>query len=133
MHSYDKLSTYNDFKSAFIVEPYVLNMIDFKKRSLVANFRCSGHRLEVEVGRYDNIDRRERFCKLCTTSQVEDEFHFLAVCSRYSILRQKYLPSLYCRPTYDNFIFHMQKRDLTNYIANFISHAMNVRRRVLDQ
>ena len=48
---YDKLDTYGSFKNIFIIEPYIIHICNYKHRSIFANFRCSGHDLEIETGR----------------------------------------------------------------------------------
>jgi hypothetical protein len=40
----------------------------------------------VENGRHFNIDREHRDCMYCE-SMLEDEYHFLIVCSLYANLR----------------------------------------------
>jgi hypothetical protein len=41
------------------------------------------HNLEIEKGRYVQINRTERFCKICTDLEIEDENHFLWQCEKY--------------------------------------------------
>ena len=41
----------------------------------------------IEIGRYD---RKERLCPTCGSNQIEDEIHFLFVCSKYSTLRDEF-------------------------------------------
>ena len=53
------------FKHNFNLEPY-LDIIT-NKRFIIAlsRFRLSSHKLEIERGRYHNIDRENRICKFC--------------------------------------------------------------------
>ena len=70
-----------------------LNYITTRKfRRVLAQFRVSAHDLEIESVQYSGTARRERICKMCQRT-IEDEFHFLFVCSTYLDLRQKYLPN----------------------------------------
>ena len=39
------------FKTAFEMEPYLTNVNDFKMRKCICKFRCSDHKLEIELGR----------------------------------------------------------------------------------
>jgi len=52
------------------------------------------HKLEIESGRFHNIPRENRLCKLCQQGVVESEFHFLLCCNRYHTLRDKYFGNM---------------------------------------
>jgi hypothetical protein len=39
--------------------------------------RICAHNLEIEKGRYFQINRTERFCKIYKDLEIEDENHFL--------------------------------------------------------
>jgi hypothetical protein len=56
------------------LEPYLLQLNNFKNRQLIAKFRSSDHNLEIEKGRYKNIPRQQRLCN--TFNNIEDEDHF---------------------------------------------------------
>jgi len=45
----------------------------------LTKLRVSSYKLRIETGRYGRnlIERHERLCELCTSGQVEDEYHFL--------------------------------------------------------
>jgi hypothetical protein len=43
-------------------------------------YRISNRKLQIERGRYENIPREERICKLCDSGEVENEFHFAITC-----------------------------------------------------
>ena len=49
----------------------------FLHKKAMSRFRCSGHMLKIETGRHHNIDRENRFCQFCETTEhlkvVEDE------------------------------------------------------------
>jgi hypothetical protein len=40
--------------------------------------------LNIETGRFNNINRNERFCFNCNKNSIEDEYHFILECSRYN-------------------------------------------------
>jgi hypothetical protein len=50
--------------------------------------RLSAHNLSIEKGRHMSIPRHERFCNICKTGVIEDEFHFLFHCQKYSHHRE---------------------------------------------
>ena len=57
--------------------------------------RVSAHDLEIEKGRHHNIQRNLRLCKNCSTQILENEFHFMLVCTKHRCLRTKYLKPYY--------------------------------------
>ena len=66
------------------------------EQSLVACLFCGILPLEVETGRYKDKDkkkkeRKQRFCKVCETDKVEDELHFLFMCTALSVVREEKL------------------------------------------
>ena len=52
--------------------------------------RISNHKLMIETGRYNQTSRNERFCLICNSGIIEDEFLFLVNCPKYSIPREKF-------------------------------------------
>ena len=42
-------------------------------------------KLPIETGRWFNIPRENRICKLCNSSDIGDEFHYLFKCTDVSI------------------------------------------------
>ena len=62
---------------------YVDNIILKSNRSNIAKLRIYAHNLEIEKGRYFQINRTERFCKICNDLEIEDENHFLWQCEKY--------------------------------------------------
>ena len=70
-----RLEKYCIFKTEFVYEEY-LNIMDQKARNEISKFRCSAHKLLVERGRYQNVERNRRICKNCNMNMVEDEYHF---------------------------------------------------------
>ena len=69
-------------------------------RSLLAKLVCGILPLEVETGRYARkwdkekkkfvkIPREERFCTLCPSGKVEDEYHFLFACTALKNVRDE--------------------------------------------
>ena len=86
--------------------------------------------LNIECGRWKNVERNERLCELCSRINIydiEDEYHFLLCCHSYNDLRNKYIPSTVC--TKEGFINLMSTKD-ENILFNlsaFIYHAMQRR------
>ena len=82
-----KLSFYGKLKENFGKEMY-LNINNFNNRKTLSELRMSAHKLEIEKGRYLNINRNERICKNCKLGVVEDEAHFILECPVYSEHRE---------------------------------------------
>ena len=38
-------------------------------------FRCSSHRLDIELGRHTGIPRPDRKCRFCSATALGDEYH----------------------------------------------------------
>ena len=75
---------YSQYKSLLNVESYISFNFPFHLRQAFAKFRCSDHKLNIEVGRHYNIPREERICSFClensSISVIEDEFHVFFQC-----------------------------------------------------
>ena len=50
-------------------------------------FRTNNHRLPIEVGRWSNLETRERICNLCNSS-IGDEYHYIFECNSFSDQRK---------------------------------------------
>ena len=120
-----KLEYYSMFKTTFCFEKYLDCITNDNFRKSLTSFRVSAHNLEIERGKYYNIPRNMRVCKLCNMQAVESEFHFLLTCPAYRQLRQQYIgPSSWA--TIEKFTSLMSvssKRRLLNlskfiYLAN---------------
>ena len=46
-------------------------------------------------GRYNNIERNQRLCRLCEDNSIEDKYHVLLCCDLFIDLRVTYLPCKY--------------------------------------
>ena len=101
-----------------------------KFRTAMSRFRCSSHDLFIESGRYRNIEREKRICKLCPLGLIEDEYHFVLVCPEYSSLRGKYiLPYYYNYPNTIKFsvLLSNTNENTCNSLSLFIYHALKHR------
>ena len=74
----NKLRTYRKFKSMFSSERY-LSLGTKKQRYMLSKFRISSHDLNIERGRYQKLQVKDRICQLCF-NKIEDEIHFLLDC-----------------------------------------------------
>ena len=58
------------------------------QRSVFAQYRCGILPLQIEIGRFRNIELPDRLCQICNT-EVEDEIHVLLTCAAYTEPREK--------------------------------------------
>jgi len=70
-------------------------------RIFFSRLRMFVHPLRIQTGRYtnDNRPRNERYCMVCNSHDIEDEYHFICLCPWYSNFRRKWRyyvkPSVY--------------------------------------
>ena len=88
-HQKVKLRYYNLFKFEINPEKYVVCNLTKSQRSLYAQFRSGILPLAIETGRFTNVSLSNRTCLLCNSGEIEDEFHFLCICIKYSLERNK--------------------------------------------
>ena len=129
-----RLITYSRFKRDFKQENYLAEIKERKYKIALTRFRTSSHTLEIERGRYNNIEPENRFCIFCTNRHIENEYHFLLICPIYSELRRMYLKPHFSRwPTlnkFDKLMSSENKKEVLN-LSKFIYHA-NVLRNKLE-
>ena len=95
------LKLYKKCKHVFGYENY----LDVLPRSLRFYF-CK----RMQTGRYDRprIVPEERYFLCCGTRDIEDEYHFICICSCYVVIRRKYLhKDLYQNPSMFKFINYL--------------------------
>ena len=96
-----KLSFYRQHKINHKFEEYLTLLENRRYKSAITKLRCSAHRLEIEIGRYNRIrnevtgkmeplPREKRLCDICK-EKVEEEYHFLFECQVNKQLRDKFL------------------------------------------
>jgi len=77
-----------------LLEDYLSKLQSNELRRNVTSLRLGFHKLEIESGRFHNVPRENRLCKLCQQGVVESEFHFLLCCYHYHALRDKYFGNI---------------------------------------
>ena len=78
-----KLNFLKSMKDNFHMEAY-LKINNFENRRAISKLRTSNHNLAIETGRWTKTERENRLCTNCENSKIEDEYHFLFECPRYS-------------------------------------------------
>lgn len=135
-----KLDTYFSFKTHFKAEEY-LKLTKFSLRQSLCKLRISAHTLMIESGRYAKkqyIQRSERICKKCNSSNVEDEFHFLLQCSIYNEERRKFLKHISCFNKYFcnltdtekcQWLFIQENIQIIEIFASFVDKCFDIRKK----
>ena len=88
-----KLLFFGKLKHRYGYEKY-LNIPNVLNRQAISQIRLSAHKLEIEMGRYQEIGKRDRICQYCRSGEVESEYHFIAVCPNYKDIRGKFREEL---------------------------------------
>ena len=94
-----KLQFYSSIKSEMGVEKYLSAHINKHERSLITQLRCGIIPIQLELGRYSNVSRDQRICKLCNDG-VETETHFIFECKK---LEQKRIELFHLCPNLLNY------------------------------
>jgi hypothetical protein len=125
-----RLDTYCIFKHEFAYESYLDFIKEHKFRTALTQFRISSHHLEIETGRYQNVDRNERICKNCNAGLIENEYHFMLICKKYSDLREKYIKKYYYTwPNIQKFrnLMSVKSSKIIRNLAKYIYFSMRRR------
>ena len=91
-----KTIIYRMFKENFEFEKY-FNILDDRDIFTLCKFRVTNHKLPIEVGRWNNVPREDRVCRLCNCGDLGDEFHYLLNCNFMSQQRQLFIHKKYYR------------------------------------
>ena len=75
---------------------YLSRPVNYMFKPLISRYHLHAHSLNIETGRYYNIDRHARICNMCNNNDIEDEYHFILECSKYVEIRRKYIKPYYC-------------------------------------
>ena len=114
------------------------------KQSVYAQFRLGILPFAIETGRFKNIKEsvtgkfrntnvEERYCIICNSGAVEDEFHYLFECSVYqnerNILHRQPSPEFDNLFANDKFKFLMNNR--WKETLEFVITSWNIRKKIL--
>jgi len=90
------LEYYRKYKTYFCQKDYLNGIVNDNLRVQLCRFRKSSHMFDIEMGRFASVARECRICKLCSSNQIESEYHFLFCCPMlYRCLRTKYFGNIY--------------------------------------
>ena len=121
---------YMMFKRDFGLEKY-LTVLKKNRRKQISLLRCSNVKFPIETGRWNNTPRIERYCTLCASRQIGDEFHYLFLCQNEHIqrIRTKFIPAYYIvHPSDVKFkgILSLCNKTVLNNLAIFIQKIIRL-------
>ena len=64
-----------------------LKLQNIEDRNTLRDIRISTHKLSIELGRHENIERSQRLCETCDMKITGTEEHLLLECPTYEALR----------------------------------------------
>ena len=94
--SWNYLSHFYIFKLQLVDNPPILWITDYTNRRaileilkdnglfLVCRSRTCNHRLPIEIGRWQNINRENKSCTLCQSRELGEEYHYLFECTEFN-------------------------------------------------
>ena len=114
-----KLRTFRQFHPSFHTAPY-LNQGPPYLRAQALRFRCSNHRLYIELGRHSHTPIALRTCRFCKSGNIGDEYHAFQ-CTKFLDLQVHYGIHVTSRPQFHT---EMQTFQLSTqwYITALMSH-----------
>ena len=93
-----------------------LKQLDKTTRLPITKIRCLNNKLPIITGRYQNVNRNERYCTLCLVEEVKvlgDEYHFIMECPHFCQSRKAFLSSnYYKRPNMEKLVELFNSNDL---------------------
>ena len=113
-----KLRTFWKFHPSFYTAPY-LNKGPPYLRAQALRFRCSNHRLDVELGRHSHIPLELRTCRFCDSGNIGDEYHAFQ-CDKFLDLQVHYGIHITSRPQ-----FHSEMQSFQINTQRYITALMS--------
>ena len=69
----------NEYLKTYLNLKNIYNLV-LRQNNKHTKFGISAHDLRIEKGRYEGLKVEDRICNTCNLN-IEDEFHFLMICS----------------------------------------------------
>ena len=121
MENSPKGITYKLFKNELHFEKY-LDSLEDRGLFTFCKFRTLNHKLPIECGRWQRLDRNQRLCNLCSET-IGDEFHYIFDCNVLNEERKLHInKKFYIRPNILKFgqLFTSSKQSVLRKLISFI-------------
>ena len=130
------LDQYNNFKTCFGYEEY-LNILPVNLRSFFTKLRLSLLPIRINTDRFgiNRIDRNLRHCLCCKSTDLEDCYHFICICSNFKDLRKKYIPKYFIKnPSMFKFLelVNSSNKVILRNACLFIKEGLRLRSQVVN-
>ena len=141
IHHSKKLQFYSLFKHDYKISSYLDLIRNSANRKDLVKIRISNHKLMIETGRYNQTSRNDRLCPICNSGIIEDEFHFLFHCPKYSIPREKFYNQIqqnfvdFNQLSYTELIIKLmnsQNFSVNSHLLKFVSLCNDLRNNLLS-
>ena len=117
-----KALCYRLYKQNVELENY-FDILEPKDIIEICKFRTTNHKLPIENGRWQNIERQNRKCTLCNANEIGDEFHYIMKCQHFEQNRKMYISNNFLiRPNilkFENLMTNKKKSTLSK-LCKFI-------------
>ena len=90
LQHYRKLEFYGSFKTHHTSSSYLDLTKGTAGRRALVKLRISNHKLMIEIGRYNQTTKDNRYCPFCGCNVIEDEVLFLFQCPTYCMISNKF-------------------------------------------
>ncbi len=135
-HTKDKLVTFVKVHDISNTNQIVKLNLSRIHRSILIKLKCGVLPLAVEIGRFKNIKRELRVCRVCNGGMVEDEVHMTSECTGLDLERKAFMAE--ARPIVDlkemtgiDFLHRILEPDLSKLTAKHIILMMEKRREIM--
>ena len=124
-----------------LISSYLDLIRNSANRKDLVKIRISNHKLMIETGRYNQTSRNDRLCPICNSGIIEDEFHFLFHCPKYSIPREKFYDQIqqnfvdFDQLSYTELIIKLmnsQNFSVNSHLLKFVSLCNDLRNNLLS-
>ena len=126
---------YRNIKTNWSFAQYLELVNVTQHRKALCRLLVSSHRLRIETSRWEKppVPREMRLCELCHRD-IEDEFHFVLVCTAYVVIRNKYIKKYYWnRPSMFKLVqlVNSDSRKSINGLAKYVYQAFKLRNNII--
>ena len=119
----NRFDSYRTFKTVFEKDKYISDMNERCFRVAISQFRFNELPLNNNLYRYSEVNQF-KMCPFCK-NQIEDEHHFLIICSFYTDLRIRFLKDSASLPMH--VLFDASNDTLRYNLSRYIFHAIRMR------
>ena len=129
------LEFYKEICPTICTATYLHKLVNIRYRRALSKLRLASYDLQIELGRHRGIERSERKCTVCDRNEIEDVFHFILICPKYTHIRNQHLKRYYHqRPSMFKLVQLFNDDSLSNLkkLVKYIIEAFQTRKSLLN-